>query len=526
MKRRNFIKTAGLAGIPILLDRLPVRALNPESLWSAMASAATNTDHVLVIVQLVGGNDGLNTIVPLDKYSVLNAARGNVLIPESKLLKATGHDTIGFHPAFSGMKNLFAEGKMQIIQNVGYPQQNYSHFRSTDIWMSASDADKTVPSGWTGRYLNYEYSNYPVGYPNTDMPDPLGIQIGGFLSLNLMGPSASMGMAISNPNDVFTKTTGIPDAAPATNAGIQLEYVRQVAQQTGKYTTVVNAAANKVSTQQSYPANNDLAAQLKVVAKLIAGGLKTRVYIVSIGGFDTHSVQTDKTNKETGVHAELLKKTSEAISSFVADCEYLGIADRVLGMTMSEFGRRIKSNDSQGTDHGSAAPVFMFGKPVKGNTILGSNPVIPTQVGVEDNLAMEYDFRSIYSTVLQDWFCLSENTAEQILMKPFSKLDILKNPCSTASIREKNQMAGKAVLQCYPSPFTSSTTVSYYTNGEYLQVELFDYHGHKLLTIADQVVPKGQYEQYLNLEHLAAGNYYVRLINGQNSQVKFIQKVR
>jgi uncharacterized protein (DUF1501 family) len=479
----------------------------------------------LVIVQLVGGNDGLNTIVPLDQYSKLAVARNNVLIPESKLLKASGFDTVGFHPAISGLKNLFSEGKLNIIQNVGYPQPNYSHFRSTDIWMSGSDSDKNVPTGWVGRYLNYEYVNYPTGYPNSTMPDPLGIQIGSMLSLGMMGPNTTMGMAISNPNDVFTRTTGISDAAPNTPAGVQLTYMRELAQQTGKYTTVVYNAAQKITNQVSYPTNNELGDQLKVVAKLIAGGLKTRVYIVSLGGFDTHSVQTDRTATDTGVHANLLKKVSEAVDAFVRDCTYLNIEDRVVGLTMSEFGRRIKSNDSQGTDHGAAAPLFLFGKPIKGNKIIGTNPEIPSNVKVDDNLPMQFDFRSIYSTILQDWFCLPQTETDNILMKNFPKLDIFSKPCNAVSVHEVNK-SGETLLECYPNPFTNSTNVKFTSDGGQVLLEVFDYYGRNVALVEDRVLSAGDYNVSVNLEHLSAGNYYVRLQNGLNSQVKYIQKVR
>lgn len=524
MKRRKFLKTTALGVLPLALDSFYLRALGADSVWGSIAAATTETDHVLVIVQLIGGNDGLNTLVPLDQYANLYKARKNVIIPENKIIKANGFDNIGFHPSISGLKNLFSEGKLQIIQNVGYPDQNYSHFRSTDIWMSGSDSNQYLPSGWAGRYLNHEYTNYPSGYPNSSMPDPLGIQIGSMLSLGMMGPSTSMGMAISNPNDVFTRTTGISDPAPNTPAGEELKYLRELAVQTGKYTSVVFEAAKKVTSQGNYPTDNELAAQLKVVAKLIAGGLKTRVYMVNINGFDTHSNQTDSADTTKGIHANLLKKVSEAIDAFVKDCAFLGIDKRVLGITMSEFGRRILSNDSQGTDHGASAPMFIFGQPVKGNKIIGKNPVISANVKSEDNLPMEFDFRSIYSTVLQDWFCLPEEDAEQILLKKFDKLDILSEPCSTAHVRKINK-SGDSYLECYPNPFVQITHVKYYSPGGWVNIEVTDVSGRLVETVVQNIIPKGTFEQDLDLGHLSPGTYLIRFQSGLLHQVKYIQKV-
>ena len=194
MKRRSFIKSAALGGVlPTVVSGLSMKALGASPLLAALSSAAVNTDHVLVIVQMGGGNDGLNMVLALDQYSKLSAARANILVPDTKALKLNGVTGTGLHPAMPEMQALFNAGKLRILQGVSYPQPDFSHFRATDIWMSASDSTQVLTTGWAGRYLNSEFSNYPVGYPNTTMPDPLGIQLGTTISETFEGPIGPMG---------------------------------------------------------------------------------------------------------------------------------------------------------------------------------------------------------------------------------------------------------------------------------------------------------------------------------------------
>ena len=169
MDRRNFLRSTSLSTIA----GLTLRGFS-SPLLQALRNRDT-TDRVLVIVQLVGGNDGLNTVIPLDQYDLLSGLRSNVILPENSILPLSGLGATGFHPVMGGMRDLWEDGKLAMIQGVGYPDPNFSHFRATDIWETGANADELLSSGWTGRYLNYEYPNYPAGYPNEDMPDPLAI---------------------------------------------------------------------------------------------------------------------------------------------------------------------------------------------------------------------------------------------------------------------------------------------------------------------------------------------------------------
>jgi uncharacterized protein (DUF1501 family) len=295
MKRRDFLQKSIPAAtiLPALINGYSVKAFGADSpLVQGLMTGVTDTDHVLVIIQLAGGNDGINTVIPVSTYSNYFNARSNIAIPQNRILSLTGNAATGLHPAMTGMQNIFNSGNMKIIQAVGYPQPNFSHFRATDIWMSGSNSDQEVFSGWAGRYLNYEYPNFPVGYPNTSSPDPLAIQIGSTTTLTTQGPVVNMGMSITSATSFYNLVSGTTDPVPNTPAGKELKYIRLVNQQTQKYSGVILNAANAVTQQVTYPTNNSLGDQLKIVARLVKGGLKTRIYMVSFGGFDNHSALT------------------------------------------------------------------------------------------------------------------------------------------------------------------------------------------------------------------------------------------
>ncbi len=519
MKRRDFLKAAPVAVLPAFLNGITLNAYGSSPMLSALAGADADTDHVLVLIQLNGGNDGLNTVIPLDQYSKLSAYRNNVLINSPKVLPLNGYTNTGLHPSLTGIQQMFNNGKVRIVQNVGYPNPNFSHFRSTDIWTSASDSNQTLTSGWAGRYLNYEYPNFPNGYPNSTMPDPLAIQVGSFLSPVFQGPTVNMAMAISDPTNFYNLVNGIQDPAPATPAGKELTYVRTIANQTNQFATVVKNAANAVTTQGVYPSNNDLADQLKIVARLIGGGLRTRVYMVSLGGFDTHANQVVSSATDTGAHADLLTKVSQAVKAFQDDLQGLGVAERVVGMTFSEFGRRIVSNFSSGTDHGASAPLFIFGNKVIPG-ILGDNPVIASGTTVNDNLAMQYDFRSVYTSLLQDWFCVPPSTVDAtIMLKNFQALPLVDAQGCTTAIHEINSKAGINLIRNYPNPFVEKTKIEFTTGGGHTLVQVFNGEGRLIKNLIDQEMTQGNYVVDFYNEEYAPALYYARLQNGVIAQV-------
>ncbi len=528
MKRRKFI--AGLSAatvLPALLDGFSFKAFAASPLLQALASSSNN-DHVLVLIQLSGGNDGLNTVIPLDQYANLSGARNNILIPSAQVLALNGTALTGLHPSMPGIQQLYNTGKATIVQGVSYPSPNFSHFRATDIWLTASDSSQTLTSGWAGRYLDYEYPNFPVGYPNATMPDPLALEIGSTVSLALQGPAASLGMTITDPTNFYNLINGIQDPAPNTNYGKELTYIRQISQQSQAYTSVITAAANNVTQQSAnYPAagTNSLADQLKIVARLIAGGLQTKIYMVNLGGFDTHSAQVDSSGTTSGKHATLLGQLSQAVAAFMDDLNFLSVSGRVVGMTFSEFGRRIISNASTGTDHGVGAPMLLFGDAVQ-NGILGTNPVIPVSPTVNDNVAMQYDFRSVYASVLNEWFCVPQTDLNQIMLQNFQLLPVIQSNACVTDVHELNKKAGENLIWNDPNPFTSSTYITFKSKGGHCLVQVFNTEGQVLKTLADGEYAEGTYKLWYENEGHPAGIYYLRLQNEAIQQVKNMIVVR
>ncbi len=521
MKRRSFIKTSALATIPLVLNGIPVMASSSieSNALDILANAAVNCGKILVIIQMNGGNDGLNTVFPLDKWTNLNNARSNILMNQSSVLTLQDNSTTGLHPAMSEMKNLHDNGKLMIIQGVSYPNPSYSHFRATDIWFTASNSNQDLNSGWLGRSLDKMYPNFPVGYPNSSMPDPLAIQIGSTLPFSLQGPNINMGYNAPDPNALLNVINKITDPAPNSDYGTELTFLRLMKDQSNVYRTAIQNAYNTAQSQTAtYPSSNKLGDQLKIVAKLINGGLQTPIYIVNHPNTsDLHSGQVDTTDKTQGAHANNLGILSKAISAFQQDLELMGKSNLVTGMTFSEFGRRIKSNGSFGTDHGAGAPVFVFGaalntgpssitteNPVSG--MLGSSPNLPLNATVSDQVAMQYDFRQIYATIMQDWLCMSESQTSDVLGSTFTKLAIFKNTAlGNASFESETFFA------VYPNPITAnSININFKDslNG-YANIQLFSVQGTKVFNKSYRV--NGNSLQFSLENQITPGIYILKL---------------
>ncbi|MEZ0607266.1 DUF1501 domain-containing protein [Fibrella sp. WM1] len=412
MNRRKFLTTTTSLALPLALNGFRVNALARNSVLvrSLLGTNAVAADRALVIININGGNDGLNMVIPVDQYSAYSSLRSNIAIPQSSVLALAGNDATGLHPAMTGLRDLYNDGRLTILHSVGYPNPDQSHQRSADIWMTGVSSNQYAETGWAGRYLDDRFPGYPDNYPSATMEDPLALQIGFLTSTTLLGPIQSMGVAINDPNSFYTlvgsSTNAPPDYLPCCDAGDKIAHIRQQQTLAVGYAGQIKAAFDAGATRATYPTSNSLADQLKIVARLIHGGLKTKIYFVSISGFDTHSAQVDATDNTIGAHATLLGKVSAGIKAFQDDVALQGIADKVIGMTFSEFGRRANSNNSKGTDHGMAAPMFVFGQPVKHPTI-GVNPDLSNLIVGNDgsrNIPYQIDFRRVYSDILNDWF--------------------------------------------------------------------------------------------------------------------------
>jgi uncharacterized protein (DUF1501 family) len=446
MKRREFFTAASSLMLPVMVDGFGFKSFNRNSglVQSLMNSASANTDRILVMVYLSGGNDGLNTVIPIEHYSKYDQLRHNIAIPENRILPLYNGSEVGFHPAMTGMRNMYAEGKLAIVHDVSYPNPNQSHTRSTDIWMTGVDSDKFSLSGWAGRYLNDRFPGYPQNFPNSDIEDPLAIQIGYMGTPTLLHNQLSMQVTIKNPLNFYqllqSQNILAGNDLPCCDAGDLVAYIRQQQALGVGYGTEIKAAAEAGKNLAAYPAageNNELAEQLKIVARLIHGGLKSKIYYVDLGGFDTHAAQVGSNTTE-GSHAILLKKLSDAIAAFQNDLHLQGTEGKVIGMTFSDFGRRATANASFGTDHGVAAPMFIFGTGVK-RQVIGThsgivNGLVPAEPPVWDSnqdIKMQIDFRRVYADILNDWFGTPSQKTDALLFKNFKTTSLFSDTVQT-----------------------------------------------------------------------------------------------
>ncbi len=521
MNRRTFIKNTGAAvTLPVILNGLNVSVFAKPLLFSFANDAA---DRVLVLIQLNGGNDGLNTIIPLDQYHNLYNARPEIIIPENKVIPIT--DTLGLHPIMTSMKALYEDGHLGIVQSVGYPNQNRSHFRSMEIWSTASPANQFWNTGWLGRYLDEQFPGYPNGYPNDRYPAPFAISMGFSVSATCQGAAANISLSLNDPFTLrhIAENTSTEDVG--TRYGEELAFIRSTVGQTNNYADSILAAANHGINHVAYP-DTELAQQLKNVALLIAGGLQTKIYVVSLGGFDTHANQANSSDPMQGKHAELLRTLSDAISAFQQDIKQAGLEHRVIGMTFSEFGRQIRANQSNGTDHGTAAPLLLFGACVQPH-IWGENPEIPAEVEEQEGVPMQYDFRDVYGSVLMDWFGLPEENARNLLYPDFRYLPIIRNCNAPAEQAFGLKTADESPLETYsfPNPFTDATTIYFTSEEEQVRLSLFDSRGNEIKQLINQRLSAGEHQINFDGRHLPPGNYYYHLVIGKKLKTKRVVKV-
>lgn len=390
--RREFMKVSS-AGIGLLT----FGQFAPEFLVkSAMASTSLpeKDKSILVLVQLAGGNDGLNTLIP---YEDSNYYRLRPKIGIKKDNSLVLNDTHALNSAMGKMSELYKEGKMGIIQNVGYPNPNRSHFRSTEIWETAVDSDRTSSTGWIGRFLD----NQCYGIP-TDSTDPLAIHMTNNTPQSFGGkhPHSTFGFVnrINRRENDDTRHLLESSYGKTSGENDNSTFLKQTLMNTLVTEKKVQQKLDAYKSSYKYP-NSGLASSLKNVAALIHSGFPTRVYFVSIGGFDTHSNQLSN-------HGNLLGQLSDALYAFQKDLEGHKLDHQVLTMTFSEFGRRPSENDSSGTDHGTAAPLFVLGSKVKGG-MYGTAP----NLNLQKNQDMQFgtDFRQVYATTLEKWMnCSSE----------------------------------------------------------------------------------------------------------------------
>jgi uncharacterized protein (DUF1501 family) len=408
--RRSFL-TRGLTVLsaattmPLFLQRTCLALNNPKDAPLTQTAMGIG-EQILVCIQMSGGNDGLATVIPVDNDDY-RRARPTIGVTQN-LLKL-GNSGVALHPGLTAFKDLYDQGQLALIQGVGYPNPNRSHFRSMEIWQTA---DPTHPpkDGWLGRYFDAQCNGAdpkngvdPKAAVNIGSTAPLSLQGSKFSPISFQNPQSYQWFAGNRNVDqkmraTFAKVNDLNDTgdelAASSSGNPTLDFLERTALDAQLSSDEIRAVTTKYKAAVAYPAT-PLGQQLQMVAQMIAGGLKTRVYYVSMGGFDTHA-------NEKQAHDRLMGTLSAGIGAFMKDLKSQGNDQRVVLMTFSEFGRRVVENASRGTDHGTAAPMFVFGANVKGG-VYGDHPSLRPQDLDAGDLKFHTDFRSVYATLLTKW---------------------------------------------------------------------------------------------------------------------------
>ncbi len=537
MKRRNFIKLSSTATALSLL---------PTDVFALFKSAGMNScpninAKKIVLIQLAGANDGLNTIVPINQYDKYALLRPKIKLSNSGANSIINLDTtlsienqVGLHPSLPKFKNLYDSGLMRIIQGVGYPIQDKSHFKSTDLWLTGGDgtpANNILDSGWVGRFLE----NYYANFINANFP--LGIQLGS--SENSLGfhGEEQHGMAMNingqDPSGFYNVINGLggapPTNIPDSEYGNLLKYILDNDTSSDTYAQTIQTAFNAGSNSSTYP-NTSLANQLKTVVKFISGGLQTKVYLVKIGGFDTHNLQVaSSTTSHLGTHANLMTQISEAIHSFITDLNSQNMGDEVLAVTFSEFGRKASENGNLGTDHGEIAPMFVFGTSVSPG-ISGTN--IDLNEAVSGNnyqiQTVQHDYRRVFSTVLQDWFGTNDTTLDLTfynnttnsgysnakIANMIKSQNLVPQSCYTDKLSGEQlgldnfEVKNKVVV--YLNPISETMVVQ--SMNTINSVSVYSIDGRIIKTYRNPLTTK---EYTINAQHFAVGLYILKINTNQ-----------
>ncbi|MGF1450415.1 MAG: DUF1501 domain-containing protein [Opitutales bacterium] len=408
--RRDFLRRTAFGGIGLLAFSGYAPQFLTRSAY-AQVPRPEKDRSILVLVQLAGGNDGLNTVIPVSDDRYVN------LRPNLGIREGTHpiNDDLAFHPGCEALARLHRDGKLSIVQNVGYPNPNRSHFRSMEIWETATDSDVIGHYGWVGRF----FDNACAGTPSED---PVGLHVSGELPQAFLAEQNHALFGLQSGNARRRRNAGNLSKGSDDNA-----LLKQLAGASGNDSnssflqhTLMDALVTEKRVQQiltadrpeaSYPGGR-LSQALQGVAALIAAGMETRVYFVSLGGFDTHANQAN-------AHANLLTELSGSMQAFQNDLEARGLDGQVLTMTFSEFGRRPNENAGGGTDHGTAAPLFVMGRQL-GDSLVGDAPDLNLSRG--QDLTYGIDFRQVYATVLERWL---QAPSTEVLGESFDTLPFL-----------------------------------------------------------------------------------------------------
>ena len=477
--RRSFLQALGLVGGgTMMLGGSPLTASSPSPLATALSLA--ETDRILVLIRLKGGNDGLNTIVPIYDYDNYANLRPTIKINQSDLYHLS-QNNIGLPNFMSDLQSMWGNGAMKVVHGVGYNDQ------------------KVVQTGWFGRHFENIYPDYIVNPPAI----PAAIQIGSIGNLIFDGDNNNYAFSVANPNQLenIAQSGTLHDMTnlPPCTYGEQLQFMRGTTNTTFTYAGTIHDAYTNSTNSVTY-LDQQLGRQLAIVARMIKGNLGTKVYMVTLDGFDTHAEQV-------GQHDVLMNDLANSVKLFFDDLATTGHDQDVLAMTISEFGRRPDENGSNGTDHGAAAPMMLFGPGLEGNGFIGNHPSL-TSLDQNGNLVYNVDFREIYATVMQEWLCLPSDVVNQALLGGNYNTIDLGFICSALSTDDFDTADGFTHFAMYDD----NQTIIKFKNPltQHTVVKLYDILGREVATLKNEMLFAGEHE--INVKSVAK----TRLHTGQD----------
>lgn len=521
MKRRDFVKSGVAIGAGSVIAPY---ILKGKSLYKTIDNNKIlndDDDSIIVILELFGGNDGLNTIIPFDQEDKYVNLRPTLAVPKDKATQF-GSSDLWFNNALirdihkDGFLSLMDNGQLAVVQGIGYNYPNLSHFQSRDIWHSgitpvSEDDYPKLLEGWLGRYFASKLDNFPLEIPE----HPLAIQIDGTVSMLLNSNKGFMGIALEDPESFYESGNGLASSlpkyqTPSRKYEDEFNYVHVIAQQSEDYAKAVKEAWDQGKDKIKVEYSNDLSQKFKIISALIAGGLKTKVYFVRLSNFDSHAKQAD--GDGFGQHWTLLQKMAGAISEFLDDAKQIGYAERVVGMTISEFGRRPFENGSSGTDHGGGSMQFVFAgsdKYINGGYYKEQGAPSLTDFDQYGNILKNYDFRRVYVDMLETWFKASKEETQAVFGEQITSLNIL-NPRAT-SVSDSLVISDNMPFTISPNPTIKDAAITFeLKTADFVSIDLYSVLGSRISKIYQGNTNPGRYSISIR-ENLAPGSYLVNL---------------
>ena len=540
MKRRKFLQLSALSSAStLLLNGHRIKAFSNTTLLNDIPVEVID-GRSLVLVQMSGGNDGLNTVIPINQYDTYANLRPTIKIKESGDNAGIPLDTtlpledqVLLHPSLTAFKSLYDTGKLNIVHGVGYPIVNKSHFAARALMFKGGDGtieNINKPNGWMARFLH-------AGYDPQDYQDPLGIQLGskkpsvGFHSEHEHKVDVNLsGQDISGYYNVISNIGNpIPTEISGSEYADNIDFISKIETSANDYSQRISEVFDAGSNSVIYP-QYDLADQLKTVARMIKGGSKTKIFLVLIDGFDNHSGQVGSaSNSHIGKHADLLQEVGDSIKAFQDDIESLGIAEKVVTATFTEFGRKPRENGNLGTDHGNLGPMFVIGKHVNGG-VSGTNMDLTNVVKHYDETMMQYDYRQVFSTLISDFLGASPSVIEGT---EFEAYDGDKKINLIGAAHKANSEDNLSIpfltnekVSVYPNPVVDNCTIKFYSKEMHRgYVVLYSLRGEVAFQL-QQDFYHGMNVVQLTINHLMEGVYVLSIKDNYNKTLATYKLVK